>query len=305
MYKNTKEFVGNKYVGLEETMETAIEQTIRNYFPVELIDSESFEDWCRPLRDNANSGALNLFYELEIRLEEVKKECLAADGIHRDYVEIFGGANALIKSISSIRSKLARDLYDESHKLTTIEKWPAPCRICKYLYDESQKLTTIERQTIEQLTQRVYRFSDLGRVRIIADFPSDVAYLQKRLIIRRRFLGSYPCPKGVKDFIFDPKLRDGLKGHRARQFSVRVALDGTTTFGFEVQLMTRLQHAWDRRNHPLYEWQRENIDWQKLPKAVQLAVDDFACAETLHLVDRQAEHNWQYFRKEFLKERQT
>ena len=129
----------------------------------------------------------------------------------------------------------------------------------------------------------------------MTDFLSDVAYLQENLFDGGRLLGRYDCPKGIKDFVFDPNHRDGLKGHRARQFSVRAPSGDNETFGFEVQLMTRLQHAWDRRNHPLYEWQREKYDWKDNPTAVRLAVNDFACAETLHLVDQQADRNWSDF----------
>lgn len=32
-------------------------------------------------------------------------------------------------------------------------------------------------------------------------------------------------------------------------------------------------------------------------KAIELAVNDFACTETLHLVDQQADLNWQRLQK--------
>jgi len=259
-------------------MEEVIEKVIRTYFPDELINDQAFEDWCEPLRENANPGATNLLDALGRKVAFIKKSCLDSDHIHRDYWEIFGGAERLVKSAASIRSKLARDLYA----------------------DRNNNKSNVWKQTADQLACRVYGFSDLGRIRIIADFPSDIDCLQKNLFEGKLFLGAYSCPKGIKDFIFDPKLRDGFKGHRARQFSVRVPMDYGIDFGFEVQLMTRLQHAWDRRNHPLYEWQREHPDWQEKPKAVQLAVDDFACAETLHLVDRQADLNWRRLKKEFI-----
>ena len=188
----------------------------------------------------------------------------------------------MLKSVSNIRSKLARDIQDD------------------ILNEKKKDRVPRERLSEEELKIRVYKFGDLGRIRIIADFPSDIDCLQGELFQQQLFLGVYPCPKGIKDFIFDPNFRDGLKGHRARQFSVRTGVNGELDFGFEVQLMTRLQHAWDRRNHPLYEWQRENNDWTENQKAVEIAVDDFACSETLHLVDRQADRNWIRF-QDFLK----
>lgn len=248
-----------------------IDHVIQEFFPIDLVDQEKFEDWVSPLRADPFAGAVDLLDSLEKKLTSEKTSVEQSTHIHRDYWEIFGGGNSLIKSSSSIRSKIARDLLNGSQKHEN----------------------TLPRQTEEQLIQRIYGFGDLGRIRIVADFPSDIENLKIKLFDSDLFLGFYICPKGIKDFVFDPKLRqDGLKGHRARQFSVRVPIDHQRDFGFEVQLMTRLQHAWDRRNHPLYEWQRENQDWMDDQDAVELAVDDFACAEALHLVDRQADRNW-------------
>lgn len=259
-------------------MEGVIDKIIQTYFPDELQDPADFEDWCEIIREKANPEATNLLSVLEKQLESLKQKCLEADRIYRDCWEMFGGWGRLLKSVESIRSKLARDIY-EDYRNTKKDIW---------------------KQTADQLASRVFAFGDLGRIRIVADFPSDINRLQKDLFEARKFLGNYQCPKGIKDFIFDPKLRDGFKGHRARQFSVRVPVDNELDFGFEVQLMTRLQHAWDRRNHPLYEWQREHPDWLENKKAVQLAVDDFACAEALHLVDRQADLNWHCLKKNFI-----
>lgn len=258
-------------------MEKDIKSVIRRLFPESLSDVSAFDDWCSPIRQDAYPGGANLVTLLEHHLESAKAECHAADDLKRDHWELFGGdGDKVIKSEKSIRSKLARDLMDEK--------------------------ITAQRITEEALQRRILGFSDLGRVRIVADFPSDVAFLRKRLLTDKKFIGQYKCPKGIKDFVFDPSKRDGLKGHRALQFSVRVPIDDTSDFGFEVQLMTRLQHAWDRRNHPLYEWQREKPDWMENQAAVELAVDDFACAEALHLVDRQADQNWKRLQKLLKKE---
>jgi ppGpp synthetase/RelA/SpoT-type nucleotidyltranferase len=245
---------------------TTIEQAIQDLFPEELIGIEPFDDWCCELRTEVFPGAADLKWLLENRLEEVLRICEERDGTKRDFRDLFGGTDdRLIKSVKSVRSKLGRDLL-------------------------ADKVTS--RLEAHELRRRVFEFGDLGRIRIVTDFLSDVAYLQEILFEGGKFLDRYPCPKGIKDFIFDPNHRDGLKGHRARQFSVRAPCGNKGTFGLEVQLMTRLQHAWDRRNHPLYEWQREKDDWKDNPAAVRLAVNDFACAETLHLVDQQADRNW-------------
>lgn len=259
-------------------METGNECVIQRLFPENLENVNDFEDWCSKIREDAQPGAADLVALLKTRLDSAMDECRNRSGIERDYWEMFGGeGDRTIKSATSIRSKLARDLMDE--KIISPRKTEAFFR------------------------QKILEFGDLGRVRIVADFPSDVVYLREELFFAEQFLGIYNCPKGIKDFIFDPTMRNGLKGHRALQFSVRIPIDDTRDFGFEVQLMTRLQHAWDRRNHPLYEWQREKPDWINNPTAVELAVDDFACAEALHLVDRQADQNWQRLQQLIRKER--
>lgn len=261
-------------------METGIECVIQRLFPDHLKGVSAFEDWCSCIREGSQSGAANLVSLLETHLNSAEVKCRKVSGLCRDYWELFGGeGDKTIKSVTSIYSKLVRNLKDEKK--------------------------TAPRETVESLRQKILEFSDLGRVRIVADFPSDVAYLLEKLLSGKKFLNKYNCPKGVKDFVFDPSKRDGLKGHRALQFSVRVPFDGISDFGFEVQLMTRLQHAWDRRNHPFYEWQREHLGWGNNPAAVELAVNDFACAEALHLVDRQADQNWQQLQKLIKKEKKS
>lgn len=261
-------------------MEADIESVIQRLFPEALGDVSAFEDWCSDIRQDAQPGAANFLELLKDRLDLEIVKCRTVSGLRRDYWEPFGGeGDKAIKSVTSIRSKLARDLMAEK--------------------------ITAKMKTEEDLQQRILEFSDLGRVRIVADFPSDIVHLQKTLFTGKKFLENYNRPKEIKDFVFDPSKRHGLKGHRALQFSVRVPIDDTSDFGFEVQLMTRLQHAWDRRNHPLYEWQREKPDWMNDKSAVELAVDDFACAEALHLVDRQADQNWKRLQKLLKKESQA
>jgi ppGpp synthetase/RelA/SpoT-type nucleotidyltranferase len=250
-------------------MGTEIMQAIEELFPKELVDPMDFRDWCEPIRQDVFPGAVDLTSLLGKKLEDEETMKRSIEGAKRDLWELFGGeGDRLVKSVNSIRSKLARDLLGRKET---------------------------QRQSLDDLTRMVLGFGDIGRIRIVVDYISDIAHLEEVLFGEPcRFLGKYACPKGIKDFIFDPNNRDGLKGHRAHQFSVRVPCENSD-FGFEVQLMTRLQHAWDRRNHPLYEWQRESPDWQGDPAAAELAVNDFACAEALHLVDQQADRNWQAF----------
>lgn len=242
-----------------------INKKIKKIFPRDLTDYNAFEDWCETIRERIRPGAADIVSELNKKLKHEKERCTEIEKSPRDFWDLFGDENPL-KSVSSIRSKLARD-FIEKKQLVCVTK--------------------------ENLEKRIYKFSDLGRVRIVCTFNRDAVYLQEALFESDKFLEKYECPKGIKDFIFDPDIRDGLKGHRARQFSVNISFDNNTAFGFEVQIMTLLQHVWDRRNHPIYEWLREKKDL-----STELKVNDFACAETLHLVDQQADRNWTNFLKE-------
>jgi ppGpp synthetase/RelA/SpoT-type nucleotidyltranferase len=260
-------------------MASEIDLVVERLFPAELVALEGFNDWCSQIRQDVQPAAADLIARLELFLDKTLPACSASCHPRKGCWDRFGGdGEKAIKSIASIRSKLARDLMTEP--------------------------ITSERKSEAYLKHEIFKFSDLGRVRLVADFPFDVRCLRDKLFVEEKFLGEYLCPKGIKDFVFDPAKRDGLKGHRARQFSVRAPLDGATDFGFEVQLMTRLQHAWDQRNHPLYEWQREHPNWKDNEVAVELAVNDFACAEALHLVDQQADRN-QRDLQEFIRKEQS
>ena len=122
------------------------------------------------------------------------------------------------------------------------------------------------------------------------DHKAGVSHAQAIFAAKQEKLaGRYPVVAAMKDYVEDLSKRTPASGHRAKQFAVAVRTGhGAETVRVEIQLMTTVQHAWDQRNHPIYEWSREG---DKLPD--HLVIRDVALAETLYLVDQQAAHNWQ------------
>lgn len=139
-----------------------------------------------------------------------------------------------------------------------------------------------EKHPMETLTEAALRaavlgLADLGRFRVVGSLPRDVETIKKVLL---KLDGA---STEVKDFVRDTALRKPLLGHRAIQF--RVTRQGISA---EIQIMTHLQHVWDRRNHCLYEWTREGGG----DDALDLRLDDHALAEALYVVDRMADQNF-------------
>lgn len=244
-----------------------LESIITACLPASLVNRAAFDDFFEDIKQSVQPAAMGIVAALGGILKRESQSVKDHESPARDCWWLFGDEQP-VKSSPSARSKLARELDERREASGTM-----PARL-----------------TEDQLNSRILNFTDLGRCRIVCTFNRDAAHLLSVLVANGLFLGKYQLRDPVKDFIFDPDRRDGLKGHRARQFSVWAPTVDGGEFGFEVQLMTVLQHAWDRRNHPLYEWAREGND---LP--TELKVNDFACAEALHLVDQQADRNWEAF----------
>jgi len=243
-------------------LSTDLEAVVAAHFPRHLAPHRAFDDWFQPIIELVQPGALDLVHVLKHRLTTERRALQAEEGLERDAWSVFG-EHPFTKSPDSVRSKLGRNLLDG----------PGSGRLSE-----------------AALERRVLALSDLARCRVVCSLALDVRRLLRVLLQGEEFLGAYRLDAPVKDYVYVPALRRVLRGHRARQFSVEVpTLDGRT-FHFEIQLMTTLQHAWDRRNHPLYEQTREGE-----PLSARLQVDDFSCAETLHVVDQQADRNWERF----------
>ncbi|MBI5535325.1 MAG: hypothetical protein HY898_21535 [Deltaproteobacteria bacterium] len=222
-------------------------------------DPTSWETWFHqrvtPLVDPAY---LELSHAVSTRLEALRIGAELDEGLQRDRWDIF--APFPIKSAERVRTKLLAD---------------GEC-------DEAL------------LVDRVLGLGDLARFRIVATLKRDVKICRRALVSldHKTFLDRYRI-LSLKDFVRDEKLRKPLVGHRAVQLVVEVPSDAHAV-RVEVQIMTQLQHAWDRRNHAMYEWLRENCE-RAVEEVDDLRIDDHAVAESLHAIDALADHNYATF----------
>ena len=96
--------------------------------------------------------------------------------------------------------------------------------------------------------------TDLIRFRIVCNYLSDIYYIQAKIEDLCEKDGTIN-KETVDDHIETP-FPDRKVGHRALQYVFKYA-DGSETVLFEVQVMTQLQHAWDKKDHHLiYEYVR-------------------------------------------------
>ncbi len=249
-----------------------VEQILEELLPEQIVPIRGFKRWFAPLKLRVRPQALKLHAEVGARLKIAREKILRREGLNREVWFVTGGDGvSLMKSVPSVRSRLGRKLCE--------------------LEDGGDR--PANRLSLGEAEEIVLSFRDLGRFRVVCDLSLDVEEARRVLVSQSEtdlLLDRYPVE--VKDYIYDLDLRHPAKGHRAWHLKVEMeGVDGEKVF-VEIQLMTLLQHAWDRRNHPFYEWHREG---RLLP--VRLRINDVALAETLHLVDEQASRNWDEFLK--------
>lgn len=122
--------------------------------------------------------------------------------------------------------------------------------------------------------------TDVVRFRIVCNYLSDVEYIDKKI------KGFARKSNGLKvtsrqDHIETP-FSQRRAGHRAIQYTMQY-LDAESPALFEVQVMTQLQHAWDKKDHHLiYEYVRIKEDG-KIP--VHLKNRMAAMSEMLYVAD--------------------
>ncbi len=244
-----------------------IQQTLTKRLPKRIRAFRDFEGWFGPLSRRVQVAAAMVNHDVRAALESAKERVFEREAVERE-VWFVTGTEESLKSVASIRSKLGRELCER----------------------EDDGRLPEGRMSLDQIEKLLLTFGDLGRFRIVCDLSLDVEEALRVLLPQpQMLLGRYPLCGEIKDFIYDLDLRRPARGHRARQFTVEVQ-EADGSLRVEIQLMTLLQNAWDQRNHPLYEWQREGG-----PLPARLRVNDVALAETLHLVDEQATRNWREF----------
>ena len=122
--------------------------------------------------------------------------------------------------------------------------------------------------------------ADVVRFRIVCNYLSDVEYIDKKIrVFARKSNGIEIISR--EDHIETP-FPQRRAGHRAIQYSMKY-LDAGSPVLFELQAMTQLQHAWDKKDHHLiYEYVRIKKD-QKIP--VHLKNRMAAMSEMLYVAD--------------------
>lgn len=118
---------------------------------------------------------------------------------------------------------------------------------------------------------------DILRFRILCNYLHDVE--QMKNILPKEMEPHLQVYKEPKDFIkLDPEMRK--KGHRAVHFIFQ-AHHNQRKYLFEVQLMTLLQNAWDRKDHSIvYESKRTG---NVVPLEVKMR--SYAMSEMLYVAD--------------------
>ena len=249
----------------------SVQELLARLLPLELLSEEGFARWFLPWRERVMVVVTEVHALVVTRLEEERRRILSEEDVTRAVWGVTGtDGRSLLKSSASARSKIGRELQ---RRKETGQIPPG-------------------RMSLEQIELLLLSFPDLGRFRIVCDFSSDVDRARKVLLPGKTpiLLERYPVT-AIKDYVYDLGLRHPARGHRAYQFAARVPAGGRS-FLVEIQLMTLLQEAWDRRNHGFYEWTR---DGGSAP--AQLTLRDVALAEALHLMDLQATQNWKAFLK--------
>ncbi|MBI4699694.1 MAG: hypothetical protein HY744_00775 [Deltaproteobacteria bacterium] len=250
-------------------MTSPVEDALLARLPAEIRVPLEFENWFQDTLQLAiESATLRVHGAVIDLVGKIESQGREQEGLERDRYDVFVPPGGLLKAPARVREKLLDDL-------AAAELLPL---------------------TLDELAGRVLALGDLGRFRILGSLPRDVRRCLEAMFEGDpgKMLGRFPLRGEIKDFVRDPRLREPLRGHRAVQLTVVANPDATLHVSVEIQLMTALQHAWDRRNHCFYEWLRAGGAAAR-EASLDLRIDDHAVAEALHVADAMADRNFEAF----------
>lgn len=170
------------------------------------------------------------------KIREWKKEFIKNCG-KRFYMEIRDPEDGLVKEPKRIVEKMLESCF-EYEIWEKQDKENADVEEVKKYYPSNFLLT----------------MKDIIRFRIVCNYLSDIYDLDEKIRDFVKESDKFEL-EDSEDHIETPySIRKA--GHRAIQYRFRFS-DVNTTFPFEVQLMTMLQNAWDKKDHHLiYEHER-------------------------------------------------
>ena len=122
--------------------------------------------------------------------------------------------------------------------------------------------------------------TDVVRFRIICNYLSDIEFIDRKIIAFSKRSKKFEIIS--KENHIETPFPRRRAGHRAFQYTMKF-LDDNPPVLFELQVMTQLQHAWDKKDHHLiYEYVRIKKD-NKIP--IYLKNRMAAMSELLYVAD--------------------
>lgn len=218
--------------------------------------------------------------------------------ISLDFRTAASAALRLVEEIQGDRPRLPGEDGRFVYRLDTTQRTKQPssiitkmCRIIKDTKDKNPAWLTYKDNAEAFLDHFLYtELSDVARFRIVCNYISDVRHLGEYLRNSPKLRAQIPLfdpERDYKDRIDDLELRERAQGHRAIHLSLPFKIEERVV-RVEVQLMTMLQEAWDKKDHPIYEKRRIG---REIPPSAQIKLR--AMSDLLYVADEFSDTLWQ------------
>jgi len=226
-------------------------------------DKNSFAECIGRQIDGLEFVALRLFYLFRDQVDQWQRDIL--QGNPRRFVAeaITPPGNSLLKS----SERIAEKIFDSWHRH---DQWNIQPREKR---PEDPPTRHDPRRFLDTMT-------DVVRFRILCNYLGDIYQIKSRIEHWEKQGGPFQI-KGCDDHIATPYDRRRA-GHRAVQFACRYTGDDIPCC-FEVQVMTQLQHAWDKKDHHLIYERVRSGQGHRIP--VHLKNRMAAMSEMLYVAD--------------------